>query len=108
MAAFYLDESVALAVESELRVRGHFVTSTYAEGRGGAPDPLVRLEAADRNWTLVTPNRHDFRLLHDAWLCCAQGWGSRRRHAGILVLDQVRGQTAIGTARLIDAVVRDP
>lgn len=37
MAALFLDENMALAVETALRARGHFVTSTYAEGRTGLP-----------------------------------------------------------------------
>jgi Domain of unknown function (DUF5615) len=108
MVAFYLDENIALAVETELRSRGHVVTSTYAEGRSAAPDPLLLLEAAERNWTFVTHNRKDYRLLHDAWLRWEHAWGVRQPHAGILVLDRVQGQSGFETARLIDAVTRDP
>jgi hypothetical protein len=107
MAAFYLDENIALAVETELRSRGHFVTSTYAEGRSGAPDPLLLLQAAEQGWTFISHNRRDFRLLHDAWLRWAHAWGIRHPHAGILIVDRVRGQTAAETALLIDAFVRD-
>ena len=107
-AAFYLDENMALAVETELRFLGHVVTSTYAEGRSAAPDPWLLLEAAERNWTFVTHNRKDFRLLHDAWLRWGRAWGVRQPHAGILVLDRVRGQSGVETAQLIDSVVRDP
>ena len=108
MAALYLDENMALVVESELRARGHFVTSTYTEGRTGAPDSLLLLEAAERDWTLVTHNRHDFRMLHETWLRWGHAWGVRRPQAGILVLDRVRGQHAVETARLIDVVANDP
>lgn len=56
----------------------------------------------------MTHNRHDFRMLHEAWLRWGHAWGVRRPHAGILVLDRVRGQLAIETARLIDVVAIDP
>lgn len=108
MAGLYLDENMSLAVGARLHVRGHIVTSTAAEGRLGTPDPRLLLEAAEQGWTLVTHNRRDFRLLHDAWHTWTNAWGTKQDHAGILVLDRVVGQTPEETAALIDSLVRDP
>jgi hypothetical protein len=108
MASFYFDENMSLLLEMLLRVRGHLVSSTYGEGRLGSPDPHQLLFAADRGWILVTHNRRDLRLLHDAWHLWSHAWGTSRRHAGILVLDQVPGQPVEELAALIHALVHDP
>ncbi len=68
MAAFYFDEDVAEDLLPLLAERGHTIVTTRMEGRKGAPDPRQLLYAAGRGWTLVTLNRGDYRLLHDAWL----------------------------------------
>lgn len=108
IAAFYTDENVALALEALLRALGHAATSTLAEGRLGAPDPHRLLYAAERGWTIVTHNRRDYRLLHDAWRLWGHAWRAARPHAGILVIEQVPGQPAAEIARLIDGLVNDP
>jgi hypothetical protein len=69
MAAFYFDEDVPEDLVPLLTERGHIVATTRSEGRKGAPDPRQLLYAAGRGWILVTLNRGDYRLLHDACLC---------------------------------------
>lgn len=62
MAAFYLDEDVAIRLARLLADRGHVVAATEQERRKGAPD---------------------------AWLTWSHAWGVARRHSGILVLPHV-------------------
>lgn len=108
MGAFYLDENVSRLVAAELELVGQVVTTTAGERRFGAPDPQQLLYAGERNWTIITHNRHDFRLLHDAWLLWSYQWGKRQPHAGILVLDFYRGQSPSDVAGTIAALLADP
>jgi Domain of unknown function (DUF5615) len=108
MAASYVDESMALRLEGLLRSRGHLVSSTYGEGRLGAPDPHQLLFAAQRGWVLVTHNRRDYRLLHHAWHHWSYAWGTTQRHARVLAHDQVPGQPVEELAALIHGLVVDP
>ena len=105
MAAFYADENVSLALEHLLRQRGHACATTHAEHHLGAPDSHQLLYAATRGWTLITHNRGDFRLLHDAWHLWSDAWQVSPQHAGILVLEPVPGQTASDVAELIQDIV---
>lgn len=68
MAALFLDEDVSIDLSVTLAQHGHFVTTTRGERRLGVSDPHQLTFAADRNWTIVTHNGRDFRLLHEAWL----------------------------------------
>ncbi len=88
---FYVDENVAVGVETALRIHGHIVTSTYDARRTGATDGSQLLYAAIHNWVLLTHNRKDFYLLHDAWLLWRHHWGIRPTHAGIIVIEQPLG-----------------
>ena len=105
MAAFYADKNIALALVPVLRQFGHSVVSTAEERRLGAPDPHQLLYAAKRGWTLLTHNRHDFQLLHIAWLYWSNQWGVPRRHAGIAIVEQVRGQSVADLAQTVHAFV---
>jgi hypothetical protein len=84
--AFYLDENFPVEVASHLRQHGHIATTAIEESRQGVSDPFQLLYAAERGWALVTHNRDDFRMLHEAWLLWSRRWGVQERHAGILVL----------------------
>lgn len=106
--SFYLDENVSHALVNELEQRGHLVATTTAERRIGAPDPHQLLYAAVRGWTIVTHNRHDFRLLHDAWLLWSRRWGVRPHHSGILIVDQYERQTDDEVANVITSLLEDP
>jgi hypothetical protein len=107
MANLYLDENMSLLLEVLLRLRGHAVFSTFSEGRTGAPDPHQLLFAAERGWVLITHNRRDYRLLHDAWHLWSHAWDTVQRHGGVLVLDQTPGQPVEEMAELIHALVHD-
>lgn len=65
------------------------------------------LFAADRGLTVITHNRRDFVLLHDAWLTWAHEWQANRRHSGIFILDHVLPADMLVAAQAIDDHVRD-
>jgi hypothetical protein len=107
MANLYFDENMSLLLEALLRERGHMVFSTFSEGRLGSPDPHQLLFAAERDWILITHNRRDYRLLHDAWHLWSHAWDVNRRHSGILILDQVPGQPVEEMPELIHGLVHE-
>lgn len=106
MAIFYMDENVSSLLDDALRSYGHAVFATYDEGRAGATDGSQLLYAADRGWIVLTHNRADFILLHDAWHLWAHTWHVAPKHAGIIVLEPVRHPQYTEIAALIDALYR--
>ena len=86
MAGIYTDNDVPLRVAPLLRARGHGVTPTRDLGRSAALDDDQLLLAAQRGWTLVTHNRKDYELLHDAWRRWFSAFAVAATHAGILIL----------------------
>ncbi len=108
MAAFYLDNDVPLALARELRGLGHRVASTRGRGLQRAGDEAQLLTAADRAEVLVTCNRNDFFLLHDAWLRWSRAWPvtAPPRHAGIVIIPQ--DWLPDVAARELDALVSGP
>jgi hypothetical protein len=105
MAAFYFDEDVPEDLVPLLTEHGHIVATTRSEGRKGAPDPRQLLYAAGRGWILVTLNRGDYRLLHDAWLMWSHQWSVSLSHAGILITAHVpRVEFSAITAAIHDLV----
>jgi predicted nuclease of predicted toxin-antitoxin system len=67
VAAFFLDHNVSLRVAEFLRQRGHTARTAREMRLEGVGDEEILLTAATREWTVVTHNTKDFRLLHDAW-----------------------------------------
>lgn len=108
MVAFYLDEETPAGLAPWLVDRGHFATTTRAEGRKSVPDYRQLWFAADQNWTVVTLNRKDFIALHGAWLLWSHEWGVQPEHAGILLLPPVLRREYAAVAAVIDVHVRDP
>lgn len=108
MAAFYLDEDVSEDLVPLLAQRGHFVATTTGERRKGIPDPRQLLYAVTSGWTLVTYNRGDYELLHDAWLMWAHEWGVRRMHHGILSVQPVPKGEVERIASAIHNLVHEP
>jgi len=108
VAAFYLDEDVALRLARLLEERGHTFITTDEERRKGAPDARQLLHAANRRWVFLTNNSGHFRLLHDAWLSWSNVWSVARRHSGILVLPHVVAADLPGVAAAIHQLVSDP
>ncbi len=100
--AFYLDENFTVAVAKDLRRQGFVATTAEEESTKGASDPYQLIFAADRGWALVTHNRSDFQMLHEAWHLWSHRWGVRQQHAGILV---VRVPVTHEVADITDAIV---
>ena len=86
MASFYTDHDVALQVAVLLREHGHTALTARVIGLERAGDHEHLLTTAQRGWILVTHNRQDFFLLHDAWRHWFQVLNVSVVHAGILIL----------------------
>jgi len=86
VASFDTDHDVALQVAVLLREHGHMALTARAIGLERAGDHEHLLTAAQRGWILVTHNRQDFFLLHDAWRRWFQVLNVSVVHAGILNL----------------------
>jgi hypothetical protein len=89
LASFYLDSDVSMRLAPLLRAAGHDVTTAEDQGRRRATDDEQLLIAAQQRRILLTHNRKDFVLLHDAWRRWPAAFAiSLPPHPGILVLDQ--------------------
>lgn len=88
MASLYLDHNVSERLLSLLHARGHAVTTTRRLRLTRRRDQVQLMVAAQRGLALVTHNRKDFVLLHDAWLLWSSEWSVSARHAGVLVAPQ--------------------
>ena len=77
-----------MSVAPELRSRGHTARTAHDMGLDSAKDDEQILVAAQNGWTLITHNRKDFALLHDAWQRWTKAWQVPARHAGILLVPQ--------------------
>jgi hypothetical protein len=86
VASFYTDHDVALQLAMLLRQHGHMAFTARDIGLERAGDHEHLLTAAQRGWILVTHNRQDFFLLHDAWRRWFPVFNVSAVHAGILVL----------------------
>ncbi len=88
MPILYLDEDVKREVVDLLVAPDLSIRTTRSERRLSASDPFQLVYAAEQGWVVVTCNRDDYRLLHDAWLLWSHRWNVTMQHAGILALDQ--------------------
>jgi hypothetical protein len=66
-------------------------------GLGDAIDSYQVLTAAHNGWVLMSHNRKDFRLLHNAWLLWRDAWGvsASVAHGGILILPHDRASDTV-------------
>lgn len=89
MASLCFDNDVSLQLAILLRNDGHQVASAEDLGFASATDDEQLVVAFQNHWVLVTYNRGDFTLLHDAWSRWPHAIGFvMATHPGILVLDQ--------------------
>jgi hypothetical protein len=90
VARFYADADIATHLTALLRRMGHDVLTAGDAGRRYARDAEQILAAAQAGRVLVTHNRKDFTLLHQAWLLWPSAWGLRSapEHAGIAIIPQ--------------------
>ena len=88
MASLYLDHNISLRLALPLRAAGHDVVTARDLGLTRLTDDAKLLSAVRVGRVLVTHNRRDFTLLHDAWLIWPAAFGlALPPHPGILVLD---------------------
>jgi hypothetical protein len=104
VAIFYADENVSSLLNDALRLYGHAIFATHDEGRSGATDGSQLLYAAERGWIILTHNRADFIMRHDAWHLWARAWDIRPEHAGIGILEPVEPSRYADIAALIHDV----
>ena len=93
MAKFYLDHCLSPKIAHELRQLPpphdwHRAVATKTRRLGHASDGEQLLTALQHDEILVTSNRRDFFLLHDAWLAWHRAGLLVRSHKGILVIPQ--------------------
>jgi predicted nuclease of predicted toxin-antitoxin system len=99
----YLDHNVSLRLGSMLQQFGHDVVATRDRWTGRLTDDALLLDAVQSHRMLITHNRRDFVLLHDAWQSWPAAFGTRLpEHPGILVLDAASEQQL---ARVISDVL---
>ncbi|HEX5167040.1 MAG TPA: DUF5615 family PIN-like protein, partial [Thermomicrobiales bacterium] len=84
------DNDFPLGAGGELLQLGHDIESARSTNREHCHDEDQLLYAATTNRILLTHNRRDLRLLHDAWHRWGRAWSVQHQHAGILVLPQGR------------------
>ena len=74
---FYADENFPLRTVEELRRLGHYVLTTFEDGRANQaiPDEEVLRRATKLNRVILTLNRGDFKHLHR----------KDNKHAGIVI-----------------------
>ena len=94
MAELYFDHNISRDVRVLLEQSGHRVLATREIGHERLPDDAQLLFAAKSGRIIVTHNRNDFQMLHDAWLTWPAAFGmSLPAHPGVLVLDQAPSTT---------------
>lgn len=105
MAKFYLDHNVARNAAPLLRSRGHTAFAAYELGAARLTDDALLLMAAESASILITHNRMDFELLHDAWIRWTRAWNVAHEHSGIMIFQQpldARDLAALVAERLRD------
>lgn len=88
MAAFYVDENVAIAAARFIASLGHDAVTARDRGAVNTPDYELLLTAAIEGRVFITHNADDLQLLHGAWLRWTQAWGVQAQHSGILIVEQ--------------------
>ncbi len=79
----YVDEDVPLSLAQALRNRGVDCLTTQEAANKGLSDAEQLAFSAEQGRTLVTHNKRDFILLHNAYV------KSGEKHSGIVVADQL-------------------
>lgn len=101
---FYIDEDVHEQLAEQLSAIGHDTVNARQAGNRGRRDPWQFAFATLHRRTLVTANRRDFDLLHEAWivwsdLAIATATGP---HPGILVVPNGSELGLERLARIVD------
>lgn len=89
MARLYFDNDVSLRLVPMLEEARHAITTSVELGLTAAGDEVQLLTAVQRQEIFITSNRHDFMMLHRAWLLWPSAFGfTLPTHPGIVVMDQ--------------------
>ncbi len=90
MAAFYTDEGVSLRLAPLLIRAGHTALTAQDLGHRGLNDAEQLAVACQLDRILITENRDDFVLVHNAWHTFASLWNltPSPEHPGILIVPQ--------------------
>jgi Domain of unknown function (DUF5615) len=106
-----LDHNVARELADHLRGLGHVAHTARELGMDRAGDEAHLALAARSDWTLITHNAGDFRLLDAAWRQWMREWGVEKHHAGILILfppiAPLQAAQVIGALLETEPTVRD-
>jgi hypothetical protein len=92
LASLYLDHNVSLQIVSPLRSFGHTVRTARDLGRERLHDDAQLLAAAQSGDILITHNRRDLTMLHDAWLTWAAAFDVINNR-----LERATGKTLLST-----------
>ncbi len=90
MARLFTDEDVSPRIAEHLQKLNHDALTTEQAGRRGSTDNDQPVFATQQDRILITHNRADFLLLHDAWRQWSQLWGVTAAHTAIVAVDQWR------------------
>jgi hypothetical protein len=94
LARLYFDHNVTRRMEAGLRADRHDLLFTRDPAVARLSDDAHLLAAVREDRILITHDRHDFRLLHDAWVTWPAAFGmALPPHPGILVLDSSPPET---------------
>ncbi len=94
MARLYFDHNFTRHVGPVLWVEDHDLLFTRDPAAARLPDDAHLLASVRSNRIFITHDRHDFKMLHDAWLTWPAAFGmALPPHPGILILDSVPAQT---------------
>lgn len=101
---YYIDEDPPQLAASALRKFDRDAVSTTEAGNKGFGDARQLLFAVQTGRVLVTCNKVDFRMLHEAWILWTTELGSDRwlPHPGILIVPSGSELRADALARLLD------
>ena len=107
MASLYIDEDLKEDVAEALADLGHAALLTRVAGNKGATDAEQLAFAVREQRILVTCNRRDFLLLHEAWHVCARERqvAARPLHHCILLMPNERAATPTILASAIDSLL---
>ena len=96
MASLYFDHNVSHDVGPSLWSLGHELVFSRDMRSTTLPDDALLLSSVQAGRVLVTYNRRDFRMLHDAWVTWPAAFGmALPMHPGILILDQARPEMLV-------------
>ncbi len=106
VARLYFDHNVSLHLVPALRLQGHDISVARDLQQTRLTDDAHLLAAAHAGRVLITHDREDFTLLHDAWTSWPAAFGvALPPHSGIIVLDPARHDVLLSVlGRFLSAI----